>query len=212
MFLGKLVYPRKWLARLHNGTKQVLDVGCGPYKIQRAIGMDQTRWTVVEVVHDVDVRPWPFQDAFFDRAVCRHSLEHVGNVVKTMEELHRVLRPGGSLEILAPHFSSDNAFSDVTHRFFFGYRSMDDFCANRGAKYQLGKARFQLDEVRISFLQAAVFQNHSKSPQSFYSPKPNPFKLIGLESQINLLPRLYEHFGAFVFRANEIYYRLHVLK
>lgn len=212
MFLSSLLYPPRGLAALQSDTERVLDVGCGPYKIRGAIGIDQTRWPGVDVVHDVDSYPWPFTDAAFDRAVCRHSLEHVGSVVKTIEELHRILRPSGSLEILAPHFSSDNAFSDVTHRWFFGYRSMDDFCTNRGGKYRLGDASFELDEVRISFLQAVVFPNDRDGTDPFHGPKPNPFKLCGVEALVNRFPRSYEHFGAFILRANEVYYRLRALK
>lgn len=207
-----LLMSARGLAGLQNGNERILDVGCGPYKIRGAIGIDRVCLPGVDVVYDLDCSPWPFADATFDRAVCRHSLEHVGNVVKTIEELHRILRPGASLEILAPHFSSDNAFSDVTHRWFFGYRSMDDFCTNRGAKYRHGKASFELDEVRISFLQAVVFDNDSDGPHSFHGPKLNPLKLFGIEALVNRFPRIYEHFGAFILRANEVYYRLRVLK
>lgn len=212
MFFSSLLYPVKGLAGQKEGNERILDVGCGPYKVRGATGIDHVSAPGVEVVHDLDNFPWPFGEASFDRAVCRHSLEHVGNVVRTIDELHRILRPGGSLEILAPHFSSDNAFSDVTHRWFFGYRSMDDFCANRSAKYRLGKANFELEEVRISFLQAAVFANEREEPHSFHGSKLNPFKLVGIESLVNWFPRSYEHFGAFIFRANEVYYRLHALK
>ncbi len=184
--------------------ERVLDVGCGAYKISGAIGIDRTPWPGVDVAYDLDCYPWPFADGVFERAICRHSLAHLGNVVKAIEELHRILRPNGVLEIVCPHFSSDNAFTDITSRWFFGYRSMDFFCPNRKFKYRYGSARFELVEVRISFLQAAVF-----APDRY---KPNPFRTLGIEAVINRFPRFYEHFLTFLLRANEVYYCLRAIK
>jgi hypothetical protein len=82
---------------------------------------------------------------------------------------------------------------------------MDYFCLNCTLfKYRYGNAAFELVEVRISFRQAAVFE-----PAEW---KPNPLKAIGIESLINRFPRFYEHFLAFVLRANEVYFRLRVVK
>lgn len=184
--------------------ERILDVGCGPYKIQGAIGIDHTPLPGVDVVYDLDRSPWPFAANSFDKAICRHSLAHLDSVVRTIEELHRILRPDGILEIVTPHFSSDNAFTDITSRHFFGFRSMDYFCPNRGFKYRYSRAEFELLEVRVSFLQAAVF-----APDKF---KPNAFKSCGIESFINRFPRLYEHFLAFLLRANEVFYRMRVIK
>lgn len=183
---------------------RVLDVGCGAYKIPGAVGIDHAPEEGVDVVYDLDSFPWPFPGDAFDRAICRHSLAHLANIVRTMEELHRILRPGGILEIVTPHFSSDNAFTDVTIRWSFGYRSMDFFCVNRDFKYRYGSSKFDLLAVRISMLQAYVF-----APNKY---KLNPFKYFGVDTLINRFPRFYEHFLAFIVRANEIYYRLQAVK
>jgi hypothetical protein len=120
-----------------------------------------------------------------------------------MEELHRVTAPGGIIEIIAPHFSSDNHFTDITHRRAFGYRSMDYFCVNRDCLYRYSeRARFRLEEARISFLQANAFE----------VKKSNPFRWVGVEWMTNRFPRFYEHFLAFIIRANEVYFRLQVVK
>ena len=181
-----------------------LDVGCGRYKLPSAIGVDRYQWQGVDVVHDLDRYPWPFANDVFDRVVCRHSLAHLSSVVSAMEELYRLSRPGGIIEILTPHFSSDNAFTDVTTRSFFGFRSMDYFCEDRPMKYRYGRCNFRLQEVRISFLSAHTFDGQPR--------RVNPFALLGLEWLINRFPRAYEHFFSSILRANEVYYRLEVLK
>ena len=42
-----------------------------------------------------------------------------------MEEIHRITRRGGTVEIVVPHFSCANAYTDLTHRSFFGWQSFD---------------------------------------------------------------------------------------
>jgi len=180
-----------------------LDVGCGSRKLPGFVGIDNMISPQVDVIHDLNVYPWPFAHDSFNHVVCRHSLSHLDDVVAAMEELHRITAPGGFIEIVAPHFSSDNYFTDVTHRRAFGYRSMDYFCINRPFLYRYSEtAVFKLADVRISFLQAKVFD----------VKKRNPFQWFGLEWMINQTPRFYEHFLAFILRANEVYFRLEVVK
>jgi len=191
-------------ARLERSHARTLDVGCGRYKLPGSVGVDQRAWPGVDVVHNLDKDPWPFPKDYFDRVVCRHVLPHLENVVKAIEELHRITRPGGQVEIVVPHFSSDNAFTDVTTKCFFGFRSMDYFCVDRPLKYRYSSKKFSLLEWRISFWQAKRFEDQEK--------KFNPFRVIGLEQLVNCFPRVYEHFFAFLLRANEVYFRLEVLK
>lgn len=46
----------------------------------------------------------PFQDASFDVVVCSEVLEHVPSYEKLVEELIRVLKPGGRLALSVPKF------------------------------------------------------------------------------------------------------------
>ena len=189
---------------LKPASSETLDVGCGRYKVPGAIGIDRYDWPEVDIIHDLDLYPWPFESNSFTHVICRHSLPHLANVVTAMEEVYRITRAGGLVEIVVPHFSSDNAFTDITTQVFFGYRSMDYFCVDRTMRYRYGKCIFRLQEVRMSFLQAHEFQADKK--------KFNLFSILGLEWLINRFPRYYEHFLSFVLRANEVYYRLEVLK
>jgi SAM-dependent methyltransferase len=182
-----------------------LNVGCGILKISGFIGIDILPDSAAEVLHDLNKYPWPFSDNSFSHVICSHSLGHLDDLPAAICELHRITEPGGIVEILSPHFASDNAFTDVTHRRAFGYRSMDYFCQNRECPFRYaGPPKFVLREVRISFLQAKVFDGERV--------KPNPFKWIGLEWLINHAPRFYEHFLAFILRPNEVYFLLEVVK
>jgi SAM-dependent methyltransferase len=102
-----------------------LNLGSGRRRDPQAVNLDITPDTDPDVVHDLNVVPWPFPDDRFDHVDAIDVLEHLADPLTAMLEIHRVTRPGGSVRIIVPHFSSPNAFTDPTHRSFFGFRSLD---------------------------------------------------------------------------------------
>ena len=78
-----------------SGAGQVLDVGCGINKYPGAIGIDRIAGTRADVLCDLDRFPYPFADASFDQVRAVHVIEHVSDVIRTMEEFHRLLRRAG---------------------------------------------------------------------------------------------------------------------
>lgn len=107
------------------GQPRILNLGCGAKHIAGAVNLDITPDTNPDVVHDLNQRPWPFETGSFDDVRMMDVLEHLDDVIATFEELHRVTRPGGVVRITVPHFSSANAFTDPTHRHYFGWYSCD---------------------------------------------------------------------------------------
>ncbi len=45
--------------------------------------------------HHFDLHEVPFADNSFDAVICNHVMEHVDNDLRCMQELYRVLKPGG---------------------------------------------------------------------------------------------------------------------
>ncbi len=52
----------------------------------------------------LDVHEMPFENNSFDVAFCNHVMEHVADDIKAMQEIHRVLRPGGWAILQIPLF------------------------------------------------------------------------------------------------------------
>jgi len=106
---------------------KILDVGCGKNKSAGAVGIDKSVNSSADIVWDLECFPWPIESASFDVVICKHVLEHLRDVVMVIEEIYRILKPGGSLIIEIPHFSHPDAFRDPTHIHFFTYFSFDYF-------------------------------------------------------------------------------------
>jgi len=108
--------------------KVILNFGCGKTRIPNSTGVDRVKIdNYVDVVHDLDVIPYPFQDNSVDEIHFYHILEHLHEPIRKLEEIYRILKPVGILYLRVPHFSSMGAFTDLTHIRPFGYSSFDCF-------------------------------------------------------------------------------------
>lgn len=97
----------------------MLDIGCGPNKLEGHVGMDIVAQKGVDVVHDMTETPWPFPDATFTLLSASHVLEHITREDKTflkvMDEAWRVLKYDGQFRIATPYGGSTMFWADPTH-------------------------------------------------------------------------------------------------
>lgn len=105
---------------------KVYNLGSGFQKYEGVIGVDIIR--SAEIKHDLNVVPWPIPSDSADVCTAFHSFEHLADIVKTMNEVHRILKPGGKVIIEVPFYRSPTAFQDPTHKIFFAASSMIYFC------------------------------------------------------------------------------------
>ena len=115
-----------------------LNIGCGGKPIDGWVNVDHHPLPGVDVVHDLDVFPWPFADGAADEVLASHVFEHVRYPVEFVLECWRVLRPGGMLTVQCPHWTSENAFTDPTHVRFVTDRTFDYWCAGEALNGPLG--------------------------------------------------------------------------
>lgn len=92
-----------------------LDIACGQNKTPNFFGVDIVKAKGVDLVYDLEKFPWPFPDNSVDEAVCSHYVEHTKDIIKFMDEVHRILVPGGKIMIRAPYYNSMRAWQDPTH-------------------------------------------------------------------------------------------------
>lgn len=101
-----------------------LNLGCGENILPSAPGLtwvnlDREPREGVDLAHDLEVTPLPCSEGEFDFILASHVLEHVVNYIPLMHELHRILKPGGTLVVKVPEFPCRAAVADPTHVRYF---------------------------------------------------------------------------------------------
>lgn len=107
----------------------ILNLGAGDHLIGNAVNHDVVKHRPeIDVVWDLNEIPWPWPDNSFDQICARAVLEHLRpNLVVTLNECWRILRPKGTIFLKLPHWQSDISHQDPTHYWFFSVRSLDQF-------------------------------------------------------------------------------------
>jgi SAM-dependent methyltransferase len=93
---------------------QRLILGCGKHwkKEEGDVFVDLRPFEGVDVLHDLNVTPWPFPDNSFVHVSAVHLVEHLKDLISFMDEAWRVLEPGGTIYIETPEAGND---PDLTH-------------------------------------------------------------------------------------------------
>lgn len=111
-----------------------VELGPGTNKrFKNSVGIDLFDSPGVDIVADLNKGLPFFSDSSVDEIYSHHLLEHISNFTYLMEEVYRVLRPGGTFRGEVPHFSNPYFYSDPTHKIFFGLYSFNYFVKNQSS-------------------------------------------------------------------------------
>ena len=131
-----------------------LNLGAGSYLLTGWVNLDRVKLPGIQVVHDLDAGPWPFESNSADQIVAKDVFEHVADPVLFMTECHRILRPGAGLFIHCPYYKGRDAYTDPTHKRFPTEHTFDFwipgttlFNANNAA---YGGVSFRLQSLEVS--------------------------------------------------------------
>jgi SAM-dependent methyltransferase len=100
--------------------------------------------TKPDVVHDLNVLPYPFEDSQFDEIHAYEVLEHCGRqgdwkyFLDQFSEFHRILRPNGYLIATCPMWDGPWAWSDPGHTRIISRHSLV-FLSQAEYSNQIGK-------------------------------------------------------------------------
>jgi SAM-dependent methyltransferase len=96
--------------------KIFLNLGAGSDIKVGYINHDIVALPDINVVHNLNHYPWPWDNNSIDEVQAVDLLEHLDDFILAMEELYRIIKPGGSLYIKVPYWNSAYTFMDPTHK------------------------------------------------------------------------------------------------
>jgi ubiquinone/menaquinone biosynthesis C-methylase UbiE len=144
------------LLKQSTGTMVILDIGCGPSKLNGSIGIDFLPYKGVDLVGDACTILREFPDNSVDYLYTKHFLEHVNDLDSLVSEFCRVLKDESQAKIIVPHFSNPYFYSDPTHKRHFGlysfcYYSFSDHLFKRKVPTYMCDLNFYLINVDLHF-------------------------------------------------------------
>ena len=123
-----------------------LNLGCGRDIKKGYINIDQSKLDGVDVVHDLNKYPWPFQKNYFDEIYARDAIEHLKDIFKVMNEINRISKPGAIVKLIVPYWHSSAAFYP-NHHYFFNVDGLKLFTEkDRSYDNHYG---FKLEKIRL---------------------------------------------------------------
>ena len=129
-----------------------LNLGCGSSKPQGFTGLDKYPLPGVDIVHDMEVFPWPLADDSCYSIVGSHIIEHIKPwlTIDMFNEMWRVMKGEGQLTLMTPYAGSSQFWNDPTHINGFTEKTFEYFDPQY-AFYQVYKPRpwkiFNLENV-----------------------------------------------------------------
>jgi hypothetical protein len=180
-----MILNPKMLEQILANKSIKLELGAGGASRKEGFfSLDRLPLEGVDIVADLNQPLTELPNNSVSTIFCRHTLEHVKNLLGLMEEVHRITIPSGVIKITVPHFSNVYGMSDPTHIHFFGIYSMyyfvdQHFQPTRKVPAFYSTARFTIERIKIGFYRhsrmdkviAPLFQrifNRSFKWQEFY--------------------------------------------
>lgn len=95
------------------------NMGCGLNKIHGYVNVDKFPHSSPDLLHDLEVCPWPIDSNSASHILFNHSLEHMGQDADTflniIKEIYRISQPDTLIQINVPHPRHNDFINDPTH-------------------------------------------------------------------------------------------------
>jgi SAM-dependent methyltransferase len=93
-----------------------INLGAGSDILTGYVNHDLVHLPGIDVVHNLNKYPWPWAYGSVEEIKMYDVLEHLDDFMKAMEEIFRVLSPGGRCRVSVPYWNAWCAYADPTHK------------------------------------------------------------------------------------------------
>jgi len=170
--------------------KKILDVGGGIHSIKNAEVIDFADLPNITHKHNLNKFPYPIKDKTYDVIYCSHTIEHLDNIPKVLQEFKRILKDTGEVVIKVPYLTSNIAFECPDHKHWFTYFSFDFYVRNPAKHLEIWffPQIFKMKYRRLNFTRGGI--------RGLYNPL--------IEMIANRYPIHYENLLKYLFPAREL--------
>ena len=175
-----------------------LNLGCGRDIKKGYINVDFIESEGINLVHDLNSYPYPFKDSEFSEILAYNIIEHLDKPNDFIRELWRIGKRKCKIIIIAPHFSSQSAWNDLTHNRPFGYLSINHYDIKNKESNKKSNNLNNKSIIKFNIKTEILFGK-------FY-------RLLKINYLANKFPLIYEYYFAYIFQSRNMIFNLEVIK
>ena len=155
---AQLIELNRVIKNKFNGTKlKALNIGCGNQILESDESvnwqnLDKYERDKIDIIHDLDKYPYPFEDSHFNFIFANMILEHLDSKINPIEELWRITKNNGTLLIIIPYYNAKGALTHIDHKQLFDentYQIRYDERGHRDLHASQTKVKFKIDHKLI---------------------------------------------------------------
>ncbi|MFA6513918.1 MAG: methyltransferase domain-containing protein [Patescibacteria group bacterium] len=161
-----------------------LNLGCGNKKLANYVNVDNRAECTPDIVHDLNIFPYPFPDNHFSEIILDHVIEHLQDPLLVLQEIYRISAPDAEIFINCPHFSGN--WVHPGHKSAISIH-LFDFLKEDGEEVY-GKTNFQVKKITLCWFR------YSKGKRAYLILRFFNY-LINLLA--NISPRITERFWCY---------------
>ena len=159
----------------------LLDTGSADGAFEEACKKNNVNCTSVDISTGInfEIDSFPFQGDTFDYINSNSVIEHLYNPTNYLNEIHRILKPGGYLFVVTPHwpYAWREFYNTYTHVRPYSYKSLNEVLIAHG---------FQVMALVPWLVHKSIIFWKLPKPFSFLAAK----YLIPFSGEVRLMPKL----------------------
>jgi SAM-dependent methyltransferase len=125
-----------------------LNFGCGDKPLDEWENVDIQKGPKIKKSFDFNKFPYPLKENSYDLIKSDMVLEHLNCPDKVLDELWRISKPNGTIEISVPHYTNKGAYDNLGHIHFFSEMAFW-YYVNEGNMVNK-KKKFEIESLEIT--------------------------------------------------------------
>jgi ubiquinone/menaquinone biosynthesis C-methylase UbiE len=125
-----------------------INMGCGKDTKKGYLNVDVVDLPGVDKLVNLNNYPYPFKSNSANEIYMNHVLAHLDNPTAVLKECNRILKKGGKLIIIIPHFTSATAYWGGVRKHIFSWATFQRYTKDNKRSYYFD---FYFGSINVDF-------------------------------------------------------------